>query len=127
MKPIVYVSGIKGNWKANFTIGVQTFTVCERERKTEANWYCKMLRKAFSNLGNNKFSPEHIDFSKKDKTRWISVEEYRPEEYQTVLLYESKFGTIVYGFWNGEDFYQTFAGLHYDVTHWQPLPSPPKQ
>ena len=61
-----------------------------------------------------------------DKTRWISVEEDMPQEHEMVLLYESKFGTIVYGFWNGEDFYQTFNGVYDGVSHWQPIPSLPK-
>ena len=61
-----------------------------------------------------------------DKTRWISVEEDMPQEHEMVLLYESKFGTIVYGFWNGEDFYQTFNGVYDGVSHWQPLQPLPK-
>lgn len=56
MKARVYVSGAKGNWKANFIIGVQTFTVCERETKAEALWYCKMLRKAFKNLNSKQLT-----------------------------------------------------------------------
>jgi hypothetical protein len=37
-------------WAAEFTIGVQTFTVAERHTKKEADWYCKMLSIAFKSL-----------------------------------------------------------------------------
>lgn len=50
VKPIVFVSGSKGYWKANFQIGVQTFYVCERDTKKEAEWFCKQLRHAFKQL-----------------------------------------------------------------------------
>jgi hypothetical protein len=46
----IFVIGVKGFWMAQFTIGVQTFTVCERETKKEALWYAKQLRTAFKNL-----------------------------------------------------------------------------
>ncbi len=49
-KPKIFVTGARGNWRANFTIGVQTFHVCERETKIDAIWYCKVLRTAFKNL-----------------------------------------------------------------------------
>ncbi len=51
--PRIFVSGSKGCWRANFTIGVQTFHVCERETKKEAIWYCKCLLSAFKNLVKN--------------------------------------------------------------------------
>jgi len=57
---------------------------------------------------------------------WISIKDRLPKEHESVLLFEDKFKTIVYGFWNGEDFYQTFNGLYDGVTHWMPLPQPPK-
>ncbi len=44
------VTGVKGNWRASFTIGNQTFYVCERETKAVALWYKKMLTYAFNNL-----------------------------------------------------------------------------
>lgn len=52
MKPKIFVEGVRGFWRAQFTIGVQTFAVCERETKKEALWYCKMLRIAFKNMNN---------------------------------------------------------------------------
>lgn len=38
-------------YRACFTIGVQTFYVCERETLKEARWYVKMLKIAFKNAG----------------------------------------------------------------------------
>lgn len=49
-KPKFYISGSRGNWRANFSIGVQHFHVCERETKAEAKWYLKVLRTAFKNM-----------------------------------------------------------------------------
>ncbi len=54
MKAIIKVVGYRGHWKTQFTIGVQTFTVCQRESKKECNYYAKMLRAAFDNLGITK-------------------------------------------------------------------------
>jgi len=50
MKAKIFVTGNKGCYHANFTIGVQTFKVCDVETKREALWYCKMIRIAFKNL-----------------------------------------------------------------------------
>lgn len=37
-------------WLAQFTIGVQTFTVCQRDDKKEAEWYIEQLKLALSNI-----------------------------------------------------------------------------
>jgi hypothetical protein len=50
MKPKIFIEGSRGNWRTRFTIGVQTFTVCQERTKKEALWYCKMLKIAFKNL-----------------------------------------------------------------------------
>lgn len=39
-------------WRAWFSIGVQKFHLQNSENKEHAEWYEKMLRKAFANLGN---------------------------------------------------------------------------
>jgi hypothetical protein len=36
-------------YRACFTIGVQSFHVCEREDKKEAEWYASLLQTAFDN------------------------------------------------------------------------------
>lgn len=52
VKVKIFVTGARGNWRAVFKIGVQSFHVCERSTKAEALWYCKCLRAAFKNLEN---------------------------------------------------------------------------
>lgn len=49
-KPIIFTERIGSQWRACFSIGVQTFTVCERTTKKEAEWFAKCLRTAFKNL-----------------------------------------------------------------------------
>lgn len=53
MKPKVEVIKISGEWKVEFTIGVQTFQLAYSGTKVMAKWYAKMLKKAFSNLQTN--------------------------------------------------------------------------
>lgn len=50
MKAKVFTMGNKKSYSANFTIGVQTFTICKEVSKKEALWYCKMLRIALKSL-----------------------------------------------------------------------------
>lgn len=55
------------------------------------------------------------------KTKWISVEKELPKSYEKVLTFNS-FGTIDF------DIYRAIGGwqLCECVTHWMPLPTPPK-
>lgn len=60
---------------------------------------------------------------KKDALKWIPVSERLPEYGQEVIAYTGNLlKTIVmtYMFWNPE--YDTWV----HVTHWMPLPEPPK-
>lgn len=47
----VFVAPLHRPYRACFSIGVQSFYVCEREDKAEAEWYAEMLRKAFTAAG----------------------------------------------------------------------------
>lgn len=42
--------GARGCWRAEFTIGVQSFHVCDERTKEEAKWMLKMLKIAFASL-----------------------------------------------------------------------------
>lgn len=42
--------GIRGEWQAGFTIGVQTFYLEENGDQQHADWYVEQLNTAFSNL-----------------------------------------------------------------------------
>lgn len=70
--------------------------------------------------------------------RWISIEDSLPKPYSTVILY-TKYKEIAYGFFRGEYyedkplFSMTMSNnaenSWYEevrITHWQPLPEPPK-
>lgn len=73
-------------------------------------------------------------------SEWISVKDKLPNEYQRVLVYrgyydgDDKDEKIHVGFLNPKDgFYGSQYGLlddylypHSLVTHWMPLPEPPK-
>lgn len=69
----------------------------------------------------------------KAKSEWISVEDRLPERKQVVLCYRGDFrgdmmNTYVYlGSGNWEDDYG-YRGTseHEGITHWMPLPEPPK-
>lgn len=55
MKPEIKVIKIKrGEWKVQFWIGVQGFTLQLRGTKEEATWTAKMLKGAFKNITPNK-------------------------------------------------------------------------
>ena len=43
----IFVEKVRGQYRACFKIGVQTFFVCEREDKSEADWYAGCLQTAF--------------------------------------------------------------------------------
>jgi hypothetical protein len=59
--------------------------------------------------------------------RWISVEDRLPENYIEVLVYDTDCG-IVIGWYDKEigDFVAEFISPLDAVTHWMPLPEPPK-
>ena len=63
------------------------------------------------------------------KPRWVPVTERLPDKGQKVLIYWREAGepAIDTAFWQGE-----WAALHWTnmgdkVTHWMPLPEPPKE
>lgn len=71
--------------------------------------------------------------------RWVSIEDSLPKPYSKVILY-TKYKAIAYGFFRGEYyegkplFSMTMSNnaenSWYEevrITHWQPLPAPPKE
>jgi uncharacterized small protein (DUF1192 family) len=57
---------------------------------------------------------------------WISVEDEMPNDNQKVLYYFEHTGVAAGKYWGDHYFGGPFGFLHYDVTHWQPWPEPPK-
>lgn len=62
---VIFSSKHGETFKAGFTIGVQDFTIAERETKEEAQWYCDMLEKAFTNL----ITPPVVDKLQSDENK----------------------------------------------------------
>lgn len=80
------------------------------------------------------FTPAEVQ-----QMRWIPVEERLPEEGKRCLLYTPCDGIICVGFYNGNDNWEhrhkwklvtamrSTQTLTKKVTHWMPLPQPPKE
>jgi hypothetical protein len=61
------------------------------------------------------------------KRFWISVEDRLPEKLESFLIYD---GTVIaWAFLNSDSRYVDMAKCDFynNVTHWMPLPEPPKQ
>lgn len=53
---------------------------------------------------------------------WISVKDKKPELMKDVLAANAQCGAIRVCYYNG-----VWHGMISEVTHWQPLPQPPKE
>lgn len=67
-------------------------------------------------------------------SKWISCKDKMPEEYKTVLVYEKDYGVMIgeleKKFFDTRYFIARKSGMILrttEVTHWQPLPEPPKE
>lgn len=76
--------------------------------------------------GYDSRQPE-IDALKEEIPKWISVEDRLPTPNQVVLIFwDNKITSGSYkNFHNG--YFQHGSATQLKVTHWQPLPDPPKQ
>ena len=74
-------------------------------------------------------NPEMVDLAiaALERDRWISVEERLPEPGSIVLcrFKNGKFAVCFWGNWKWQDIYNYSEYL--DITHWMPLPEPPKE
>ena len=90
-------------------------------------------------LADNEQSEDVTDINVGNKSEWISVDERMPEIMETVLIaYKEKWGwetewhfdvdagswDIVEGRWN--TYHDLDEGQELHITHWMPLPEPPK-
>jgi hypothetical protein len=62
----------------------------------------------------------------KKASKWISVDERLPEHSSDVLFFSAEIGSVEAGFFDGAYFGDAVSEPVMDVTHWQPLPEPPK-
>lgn len=65
-------------------------------------------------------------FCKKKKNKWISVKDKMPKNGEQVIAYNGKSVEVgLYCF--SESFrYFDYSKKNHNITHWMPLPSPPK-
>ena len=63
------------------------------------------------------------------KPRWIPVTERLPEKFENVIVANKrgKHYNIDKAWWNGCCFDRCAKGPYQNVTHWMPLPQPPKE
>lgn len=87
------------------------------------------LEQAFGKIEKSDFIDEAK--TRKDlRDKWISVDELKPNYYQVCLCFYNGAYTLCWrGNNGGVDFY-TIAGtdnVFEGITHWMPLPEPPKE
>jgi len=70
--------------------------------------------------------PQYLFFMK-----WISVKEQLPEDDQTILVYNPRASLFQLGYYlkDEDSFYsiESYFAFPLHVTHWMPLPQPPKE
>jgi len=58
-------------------------------------------------------------------TEWIKLSDRLPEKGKEILVFSR--GIYMATTWNGETFYERNENRVGDITHWMPLPKPPKE
>lgn len=102
----------------------------------ERNEMSEILAQNFA-LNDQKFDASDFEWSAHclqmagfHKTEWISVEERLPEEKMNCLVHYKHAYCDNDGYWSiGVSFYdghKFHIRLAYKITHWMPLPMPPK-
>ena len=64
-----------------------------------------------------------------EKRRWVSVKERMPEKFENVIVANRRGKQVDMdkAWWNGSFFDRCGKGSYGHVTHWMPLPTPPKE
>ena len=72
---------------------------------------------------------EEIKRLKDQQPKWIPVEERLPEDHENVLIFDKKWGILIgwHMTWTNSDGWGTTEPKRTtEITHWMPLPEPPK-
>ena len=101
----------------------------DREKHSEPPYYAlekaNMLRQINSLNNTNTQLVKEIEELKK-KTEWISVEDKLPNEFTSVLVVGGDIRSCA--LYRDKKFYTDFPlPTNEEITHWMPLPNPPKQ
>lgn len=109
------------------------------EREAFEEWYCRSISESiglerypngcFCNPeAENMYLAWCVAKSHAEKSAWISVEDRQPEPYKRVLVALSDGSIEVDRHIPDDDPTMEWinCGSHVYVTHWQPLPEPPK-
>jgi hypothetical protein len=105
--------------------GCMNYTGGEIRHHKDCPFYPESLSKKYDEMDAN-------------QDKWISVKDRLPDSGQRVWLYGEGMYESVFRFWgvgyngNPKPYFSELSnrssiGLDEDVTHWQPLPNPPKQ
>ena len=77
---------------------------------------------------------DHIEHLQKrieeleQERRWTSVDERLPNSSERVLIRMSNYYTVIASYFRNQKCWKNDAGATvHNVTHWQPLPQPPKE
>lgn len=98
---------------------------------TRLSSYWSLYKKRWVNLDVLTLEPETRLLSDIKKNQWISVDDKLPEFFQYVLIYHPAMRcTLLGSFIKGSHKFRDVAGNSFykdDITHWMPLPEPPKE
>jgi hypothetical protein len=122
----------KEKWYNNRDItygdGEEVATDVEFGRVTAFNQCIQLIVK----MGLDKFYSKQTvikvmeEYAQQKKTGWVSVEERLPEQ-ESRVLFCLKGGAMIAGYFFENHFYSGDSYCFKTVTHWQPLPEPPKK
>lgn len=129
-----------GDYVREFTIWFDgNLFVCEEENcqlgKCPMVNPCERIQDAIDRLAayeDSSLEPEAIPATDVEQTKWVSVQERLPDQYQKVLLYFDT-GSMAVGFFSHKIYWgmqinsewHTYSDI--PPIYWCPLPQPPKE
>ena len=98
-------------------------------QELEANWKfcCKDKARLLNELAAAERAKEQVADVSKVMPQWISVKDRLPDKSPMVLAMCTDGYELAYYGMYGQGWTNTLGTEHLNVTHWQPLPAPPKE